>query len=180
MQLIAGLGNPGAEYIHNRHNVGFLWLDFLAQKLTDQPQFSKDGKYNALICDVTDKKLGRIILFKPQTYMNSSGIALKKIIEFLKIQTDNMTIAHDDLDIQFGEFKIQKGKGPKVHNGLKSVEENLETADFLRVRIGIDSRPEGHKIAGKGYVLDNFTDEELEQLQAKIFPSIYKELYGHN
>lgn len=182
MKLIIGLGNPDAEYAKNRHNVGFMWVDFVAQTWASEPQFTLDKKSNSLMYEMNHEVFGRVLLLKPQTFMNASGESVRKVVDYYKIQADNMFVVHDDLDIVFGEFKIQKGVGPKVHNGVNSVEHTMGTSDFTRIRIGIDNR---HTVEfrreGKLYVLDNFTSDEITQLQTDIFPSILKqfsELYG--
>lgn len=154
MKVIVGLGNVGEKYARTRHNVGFVAID----KLT------------------TLVKNKNIILSKPDTMMNASGIAVKKLIENKKIKLDDLFIIHDDLDIRLGEYKIQKGKGPKIHKGINSIEDTLGTSDFWRVRVGVDNRhseiargisrgpiPLDAKISngtGREYVLEDFTAEE--------------------
>jgi len=182
MKLVVCLGNPGDECAKNRHNVGFLWADWIVSQAQPSAQFKLESKFNALVCDIKDNKGGRILYVKPQTYMNSSGNAVKLIADFYKITADNIAVIHDDLDIEFGEYKVQKGKGPKIHNGVNSIEGTLETDEFWRVRIGIDNRgldrgnpkarPETNlqKVAGKRYVLSDFSDEELKELNDKILP----------
>ncbi len=135
MKLIVGLGNPGSKYKDNRHNVGFMVVDELAKlNLTD------------------------VVVFKPDTFMNRSGVAVKKL-QVRNLQ--DLYVVHDDLDIELGKFKISFGKGPKVHNGLKSIYEQLGTKDFWHVRVGIDNRMKlGFKGTGEEYVLQNFRPEE--------------------
>ncbi len=185
MKLIIGLGNPGEEYAKNRHNAGFMFVDFFAQTYdshAQKDQFSLDKKINSLTCEINHEVLGRVLLLKPQTFMNNSGESVRKAMDYYKIQADNMFIAHDDLDIHFGEFKIQNGVGPKVHNGINSIEQNIARQDFTRIRIGIDNRDGNEfRVDGKSYVLDNFTMNEASQLHSAIFPLILKqfnELYG--
>lgn len=147
MKLIVGLGNPGQKYKNNRHNVGFMVVDELA-------------KLN----------LPDVVLFKPQKFMNRSGQEVKKLVEKWKGATlPDLYVIHDDLDIELGKFKISFGKGPKVHNGLRSIYEQLGTKDFWHVRIGIDNRLKtGFKGTGEEYVLENFRPEEREIIEEVI------------
>ena len=140
MKLIVGLGNPGKKYKNNRHNVGFMVVDELARHAPGKPW----------------------ILFKPQKFMNRSGVEVKKWLKKRKGRTlPDLYVIHDDLDIELGKYKITFGKGPKVHNGLKSIYEQLGTKNFWHVRIGIDNRlTTGFKETGEEYVLQNFRPEE--------------------
>ncbi len=158
MRLIVGLGNPESKHKDSRHNVGFIFMDKLIQKMELPLQF--DRKFNSDILQGS----GGMLFAKPMTFMNSSGIAVAEIVNFYKINTENLWIAHDDLDIKLGVFKIQKEKGPKDHKGLWSVEEAVGTTDFWRVRIGVDNREVGNRIPGEEYVLQNFSDEEVDIL----------------
>lgn len=167
MHLIVGLGNPGPEYQRTRHNVGFVFLD----KLTKGERFSFDKKMEGEVL-----KLKNFVLLKPHTFMNDSGRAVRKIVDFYKMSVESVIVVHDDLDIAFGEYKIQKEKGPKVHNGVKSVEECLGRADFWRVRIGIDNRQPGVGYGtGADYVLSKFSNVEQEELE-KMFDDVVKDL----
>jgi len=156
MKLVVGLGNPGKEYVNTRHNVGFEFVD----KLSGGAKFSLESKFESLVYREKD-----ILFVKPQTFMNESGRAVRKIMDFYKLGTDEVFLVHDDLDLKFGEYKIQKGVGPKVHNGVSSVESSLSDRNFLRVRIGVDNR-EAFPYGGSGadYVLSRFGKEELEEL----------------
>jgi peptidyl-tRNA hydrolase, PTH1 family len=135
MRLIVGLGNPGERYKNTRHNVGFIVLDKLVQELGFEGwELSK--KNQSLI--INNQPL--YIYAKPQTFMNESGRAVSKLSTYYKLQPTDLHVIHDDLDIKLGEYKIQYGKGPKVHGGLNSIEEKLGTKEFWRVRIGIENR----------------------------------------
>jgi len=107
--------------------------------------------------------------------MNLSGEAIKKIVKSYKLQAKNLFVVHDDLDIRIGNYKIQKGVGPKVHNGIKSIEQSLNTKDFWRIRIGIDNRDSDFRGAGEKYVLSDFTKEEF-QLLDQTFQPIFNNL----
>ncbi len=170
MKLIVGLGNPGEKYQGNRHNVGFMFVDYLEKKIEGGRR--KIDKYlDVEIAKITFKNEA-IILAKPQTFMNESGHAVKKIINKLQlIMSNDLYVVHDDLDIRLGEYKIQKGKGPKLHNGIESIEQTLQTKDFWRVRIGVDNRDPEKRIHGEAYVLQDFTEEEREKIK-HVFRSI--------
>lgn len=143
MKLIIGLGNPGEKYKNNRHNVGYMVADALPK--TNLPKNS--------------------VVKKTSVFMNESGSEVKKLLGGL--DPNNLYIIHDDLDIQLGAYKIQKGKGPKLHKGILSIENELGTPDFWRVRIGVDNRI-GDKALGEEYVLQDFTEEEREVLKEVI------------
>lgn len=171
MKLVVGLGNPGSEYVGSRHNVGFAVVDGIAKKFSILNfQFSK--KFNADIVKFDD-----IILTKPQTFMNRSGHAVQAIVRYYGIKFDEIYLVHDDLDIILGEYKLVLGKGPKIHNGINSVEQALGTKDFWRVRVGVDSRtPEERAVwRGRDYVLARFTSTEQAQL-AKVIDTICHDL----
>jgi len=155
MKLLVGLGNPGAKYLNTRHNLGFMFLDYLQQQ------------------QKLDKQIKTL---KPETYMNRSGIAVAKELRFYKLQPTDLIVVHDDLDLRLGEYKIQFGKGPKLHNGVESVEKILGTKEFWRVRIGVDNRNAENRIPGESYVLQSFTPEELTLLQTSLFPTITPEV----
>jgi PTH1 family peptidyl-tRNA hydrolase len=156
MFIFIGLGNPETKYQNNRHNVGQMLIDYLAKNLKSQNE--------------------NIKFFKTDCFMNQSGKAVKKIIENYKLKIENLIIIHDDLDIPLGKSKIQKGIGPKLHNGIKSIEQEIKTKDFWRVRIGVDNRkPENH-ISGEVYVLQDFLPEEKELLTNEVFPAIKEKI----
>ena len=158
MKLVVGLGNPGEAHANNRHNVGFMVVDKIAELRSQNSEIRWETKFEGLIC-----KFERVLLVKPQMFMNRSGEVVTKIANFYKVTIDDLVVIHDDLDIRLGEYKIQKGVGPKVHNGLTSVEERLGTANFWRLRVGVDNRLPGQaRVPGDEYVLSDFTAEEKE------------------
>ena len=172
MKVIVGLGNPGAKYQNNRHNVGFMVVEALNHKLeilnpkqilNSKFEFSK--RFNAEIVQTKE-----YLLVKPQTYMNDSGVAVAKICRFYKIKYRDLYIVHDDLDIPIGNYKIQHGKGPQVHNGLLSVEEKLGTDQFWNVRVGVENREvRGNKgVPGLVYSLQDFVGEEKIIIEGMI------------
>jgi len=182
MKLIIGLGNPGDKYKNNRHNVGHIVLDALASRMVNG-QWLMDNKLHSLI--INHQPLA--ILAKPISFMNESGKFVKKLVEQYKLDTPNLWVIHDDLDIPLGSYKIQKGKGPKLHNGINSIERELGTDDFWRVRVGVDNRPErlggepsfAKATEGKEYVLQDFEDSEIRS-RDKVVKQVVKELLAIN
>ncbi len=160
MFLIVGLGNHGAKYMLNRHNIGFMALDRYFESAGGQPNWKAGGK--AL---VTKAKIdsAEVIFVKPQTYMNLSGEAVRPIMDFYKISLDNVLIVHDELDIGFGAIKVQKNRGPGGHNGLKSLNEHFGSQDYTRLKLGVGKPPDNRwDIAN--WVLSNFFDDETGKL----------------
>jgi len=177
MKLIVGLGNPGKEYVNTPHNAGFVFLDALREKFMYQDTlYPTDWKTeDTFLSDIAFIKDGSkivAILQKPSTFMNLSGEAVEKIIRKFDIEPSNdLILVHDDLDIQLGEFKIQKGKSPIGHNGVISVEEHLGIKDFKRVRIGIENRS-NKNIPGLDYVLMKYSKEEQTTLEETVQEAI--------
>ncbi|MCA9382473.1 aminoacyl-tRNA hydrolase [Candidatus Dojkabacteria bacterium] len=168
--LITGLGNPGKEYSKTRHNAGFLFVDFLREKFNEELSLSElwkfDSKFEANVCsyNLENKK---VFLQQPLTTMNVSGRSVAKMLNWLKLEPSSLILVHDDLDLKLGNYKVQLGKGPLIHNGVNSVENSLHTQDFWRIRIGIDNRDENQRLmAGADYVLSKFTKEEFENVKA--------------
>jgi PTH1 family peptidyl-tRNA hydrolase len=161
MKCIVGLGNPGKAYEATRHNVGWMAVDALRDSLPNAPSFSAQAKFSALLLEQKD-----LLLVKPQTYMNLSGRAVASIVNYFKLNPKTeLLVVHDDLDIALGKFKIQFGKGPRLHGGVDSIESVLKTDQFWRVRIGVEGldrqdKSKTEKIPGKNYVLQSFSSEE--------------------
>ncbi len=169
MTFIIGLGNPGKQYEETRHNVGFATSDAIASKV----QSSKYKVQKKLFAEVV--KVDDLILAKPTTYMNESGKAVSALLAFYsnnsnsqQLIANSLYVIHDDLDITLGEYKIQFGKGPKIHNGLNSIYQHLGTDQFWHVRIGVDGRGGDRTIAGKNYVLGKFVGEEKRTIDSVI------------
>ena len=156
--LIVGLGNPGREYRNNRHNIGFMVLDQLAGKL--DTSFSK-MKMNALMTTVRYKGC-RIILLKPQTFMNLSGKAATSFIRFYKLPLENLLVVYDDVDLPFQTLRMRPDGGDAGQKGVRSIIQELGTKDFPRLRVGVN-RPPG-RMSVSSYVLLNFSDQEVETL----------------
>ena len=152
--LLLGLGNPGREYQTNRHNFGFMVIDRLAVRLGAR---GLKVQSKAIVTTTTYEDR-RLILAKPQTYMNLSGQSAQGLLNFYKLPMENMLIAHDDLDIPFGTIRMRPGGGPGGQRGVASTIERLGTKDFARLRLGI-GRPPG-RMDPSAYVLQDFSREE--------------------
>lgn len=162
MKVIIGLGNIGEKYEKTRHNVGFMLVDYLVERLGIN--FNNSPKHFSLVA-----KNQEYILVKPQTFMNESGKAVRAICDYFNVNVEeDLIVVHDDLDIELGQFKRQQGTGPKVHNGLDSIYQHLGTKDFLHFRIGIDDRGGDRTIPGSNYVLSQFSQDESEKIKAVI------------
>ena len=158
MFLVVGLGNPEEEYSHTRHNMGFDTINILADKYgLKVSKRNFQGLYT--IAEIEGKK---VILLKPQTYMNLSGKSIKEVMDFYKISPENILVIYDDMDIEKGIIKIRKKGGPGSHNGMKSIVSELKTEEFPRIRVGV-GRPENdfNKI---DYVIGHVPKEEQEIL----------------
>lgn len=157
MQLIVGLGNPGEKYQYTRHNIGYMAIDNI---VSAQQDYKIKKKFNSIIYEtIIDKN--RIILIKPETYMNNSGDAVFQIANFYKIDSKNILVLHDELDIPFGKIRIKSGGSNAGHNGLKSISKKIDN-NYTRVRLGI-GHP-GNKERVNGHVMGNFTGSEKEKL----------------
>jgi len=156
--LLIGLGNPGREYQNNRHNFGFMFVDRLAVRLGAR---GLKVQSKAIVTTTTYEDR-RLILAKPQTYMNLSGQSAQGLLNFYKLPTQNMLIAHDDLDIPFGTIRMRPGGGPGGQKGVASTIERLGTKDFARLRLGI-GRPPG-RMDPAAYVLQDFSRDETKIL----------------
>ena len=159
MKLIVGLGNPGKEYQNTRHNIGFMTLDHFAN--TDNWKSKFSSLYTEIV--VNGEK---ILLIKPQTYMNLSGNALIEFVNFYKINSEDILVIHDDLDLPVGTYRLKINSSAGGHNGIKSIIERLGSTGFARLKIGISNNKE---MDTKDYVLGKFRKDELE---------IYDKLYS--
>ena len=159
MQIWAGLGNPGTQYALQRHNVGFMALDAIAEVHGFAPWTKK---FRGL---VAEGRIGRdkVLLLKPQTYMNDSGDSVSQALRFYKLDLDDLTVFHDELDLAAMKVKVRVGGGLAGHNGLRSIDSHLGP-EFRRVRIGIGHPGPGLKHLVTPHVLGNYAKSEMEPL----------------
>jgi len=159
VQIWAGLGNPGAQYALQRHNVGFMALDAIAEVHGFAPWTKK---FRGL---VAEGRIGRdkVLLLKPQTYMNDSGDSVSQALRFYKLDLDDLTVFHDELDLAAMKVKVRVGGGLAGHNGLRSIDSHLGP-EFRRVRIGIGHPGPGQKHLVTPHVLGNYAKSEMEPL----------------
>ena len=157
MLLLVGLGNPNPNNTNNRHNIGFLVIDAINAKFKLSKQ---KPKFKGLLTTGTidDQKIYAI---KPLTFMNSSGICIKELIEYFKIEAKNVFVFHDDMDIDIGKIKTKFGGSSAGHNGIESIDKNIGK-DYSRIRIGI-GHPKNNSIAAE-HVLDNFSRDEKKSM----------------
>lgn len=196
MKIIIGLGNPGKKYENTRHNTGFFMLDKIKEKC-EFPEFEFNKKFNAEISInnppllnkervrgevVGSEENDKILLIKPQTFMNLSGTTIKAVLDFYKLASKDIIVIHDDIDIMLGKYKIATNSSSAGHNGVQNVIDNLGTQKFCRVRIGIGQsvgealvcRLDAHpprideaspRVEAGDYVLEKFSSEELETIK---------------
>ena len=161
VKLIAGLGNPGRQYEKNRHNAGFLFLDYLFSKYAGS--WVNESKFQGIIgrCNVGENK---VLLLKPQTFMNRSGLSVGAVMRYYKYKPEDVLIVHDELDIPAGEVRLKVGGGHAGHNGLRDIIANLGEKNFYRVRLGIGRPVSGLSVSD--YVLSNFSKDDKSKLEA--------------
>lgn len=165
MKLIVGLGNPGAQYDKTRHNIGFQILDLIQAQL--QKQFTFNSKFE---CFELKEKINNenVIFIKPTTYMNLSGNALIKVKNYFKVETADILVIVDDINLPLGSVRIRESGSSGGHNGLKSIEAVLGTNQYKRIKIGC-SKP-GAEVDLKDYVLANFSKAEQDTLTKEVYP----------
>lgn len=167
MKLIVGLGNPGNQYAHSRHNIGFMCVSRFA-KTRDWGFEHKEGLARTAHGRIDGEE---IVLARPQTFMNASGEAVKKLAIKYRVKPEDLIVIHDEMDLRLGIIRIRKGGGTAGHNGVESIIRELGTADFVRVRVGVghprDAGAEepGHVV---GYVLGDFSEDEAEAIKKVI------------
>ncbi|MFI5265254.1 MAG: aminoacyl-tRNA hydrolase, partial [Candidatus Levyibacteriota bacterium] len=174
MKLIVGLGNPGEKYLNTRHNVGFLILDHLLQKLekAKETYWEENSKFKALTKEI-ELAGEKIVLLKPTTFMNDSGIAVQRYASFYKIDPQDIYVLHDELDLPLGKIKIRFGGSSAGHNGVNSIIERLGTDKFLRIRLGIgkEARVQSTHDAAD-YVLGTFAASDKGKIKTMINQAI--------
>lgn len=161
LYIIAGLGNPGRKYENTRHNLGFITIDLLAEDLGIRVN---KLKFKALI---GEGRIGssRVILVKPQTYMNNSGESLREIVQFYKIPMENLVVIYDDFDIPAGSLRVRKFGSAGTHNGMRSIIYQLQSDRFPRIRIGMGSEDKGNLI---NFVIGGFRKEEVPVMEEAV------------
>lgn len=162
MYAVIGLGNPGNKYSNTKHNVGFNTIDCLAEK--NNVKLSKikfKSVYGETMIDGN-----KVILVKPQTYMNNSGISVMEILKYTNVPIDNIIVIYDDIDIELGSLRIRKKGSAGSHNGMKSIIYHLKSEDFPRIRLGIGKPNQGQDLAN--YVINNFGKEDRELIDTTI------------
>lgn len=177
MKIIVGLGNPGEKYIGTRHNIGFETLDYLLKKYEPLKESSWDNnkKTKSLIKKIIVKKIPTL-LAQPQTYMNNSGMAVKLLLEYFKVEPENLIVIHDELDLPLGKLQIRFGGGSAGHNGIESIINSIKTDKFLRIRMGIGkpTRIDGNKFEPKNphsvdqFVLQPFANGQRQEVRTMI------------
>lgn len=156
MYVILGIGNPGRQYENTRHNIGFISLDFLAASWNIK---MNKIKYKALVGEGT---LGseKVLLVKPQTYVNLSGESVAEIMSFYKLPPENLIVIYDDINLDTGRIRIRPRGSDGGHNGMKSILYHLKSDNFPRIRLGVGMKPPGYDLAD--WVLSKFTEEEIK------------------
>ena len=157
MKLVVGLGNKGREYENTRHNMGFMLVDRYLQYKNITDKFKE--KFNAMYIETTINN-EKVIFIKPMTYMNNSGIAVRAFVDFYKLNSEDVLVISDDLDLDLGKFRLRRNGSSGGHNGLKSIISHLGTDNFKRLRIGISN----DKDDVINYVLSKFSKKELGEI----------------
>jgi PTH1 family peptidyl-tRNA hydrolase len=162
VKVIVGLGNPGKKYERTRHNLGFMVVD----RLADENNVAVAQKKHESLRGEWKRDKEKVLLVKPQTYMNLSGNALQRLLSYYRVEAENVVVVHDDLDLPFGRIRIRRQGSPGGHRGMISVAGALGERTFSRLRIGIGRPPPG--IDPKDFVLQKFSAEELAGLDAVV------------
>ncbi len=166
--LVVGLGNPGPKYAGHRHNVGYLVVEELAQRLGSPFKAHKTGR-----ADVVEGRIGvpgsegpRVVLARPRSYMNEIGGPVKALATFYKVPVERIVAVHDELDIPFDTMRVKLGGGDNGHNGLKAIRSSLGTGDFYRVRIGVGRPPGRQEVAD--FLLSDYTAKERKEVPLQV------------
>ncbi len=167
IKLIVGLGNPGAEYTHTRHNAGFWFIDELAWSW--KASLKDEKKFYGAVARVSHEG-NDIWLLKPNTFMNRSGQAVAALAQFYKIKPEEILVVHDELDVVCGRIRFKLGGGNGGHNGLKDIQARLGTPNFYRWRLGIDHPGDRNLVVG--YVLNKPSAEDRQAIEESVIKSI--------
>ena len=166
MNVIVGLGNPGKKYENTRHNIGFAAIDYIAEK---EGININTGKHKALVGSGYIDGV-KVLLVKPQTFMNLSGESLRPIMDFYKLEPEDFLVIFDDIDLDVGRIRIRRKGSAGGHNGIKSIISHLGSMEFPRIKIGVGAKPPGYDLAD--YVLGHFSKADQEILQER-FEDVY-------
>lgn len=165
MKLIVGLGNPGEKYAQFRHNLGFAVLDALAKQFRVQSSWFVDRKFKSEIINYQLPTTNyQLVLAKPVTYMNNSGIAVSGLVNYFKVKPTDVIVIHDELDLPLGKIKVRLGGAAAGHHGVESIIESLGTDQFIRIRLGIG----GSSFSAEKFVLQPFLHSEKSQVKHMI------------
>lgn len=170
MKLIAGLGNPGNIYSHNRHNIGFMCVSHLAREIGAHFD-KKEGLARTAHTQIEGMQ---VILARPQTYMNASGESIKKLMERYHLPPDDVIVIHDDMDFKPGQIRIRKGGSSAGHNGIASIIHETGRSDFIRIRVGIGhpvDNADDSDMAVRDYVLSDFSADEVKII-SEVIPQV--------
>ncbi len=170
MKLIVGLGNPGTKYQLTRHNIGFLFIDALAEAFGGSRSFKSEFK-----AETQKIKIGaeQVLIMKPQTFMNLSGESVQPALSFYNMTVDDLLVVHDEVDVPFGQMKFQRARGHGGHNGIRNIHQLLGTNDYGRLRLGVGRPPvfvgdDGEKrkavMEVHEWVLNNFAKDEMSKM----------------
>jgi len=178
MKLIVGLGNPGRVYAHNRHNIGFMCLSYFAKEQSIRFD-KKQGTARTGTGEVANEK---VVLARPQTYMNLSGGSVNKLVRKFNVNLNDLIVIHDDLDLSLGKIRIRHGGSSGGHKGIGSILTHLGNRDFYRIRVGIgrptvaENYAEGRETEVIDYVLSDFTPDE-EKIITQIIPRVSEAIF---
>ena len=162
MKIIVGLGNPGKEYEKTRHNIGFMAVEKLAEIMNIN---INKNKFNGLVGEGMYNG-EKIMLIKPQTFMNLSGNCVQEVANFYKIDPEDIVVIYDDIDIEFGKIRVRPNGSPGTHNGMRNITEMLQTQNFPRIRVGSGRPKEGQQLYD--FVLSQFDEDEAKIMQNSI------------
>lgn len=162
MKIIVGLGNPGKDYQNTRHNIGFMVIDELFSRYKIS---SFKTKFSSVYSEINING-EKVLLVKPTTYMNNSGIAVRDLLNFYKVIPEDLLVVYDDIDINFSDVRIRKKGSSGSHNGMKSIIYQIQSEDFPRIRIGVGKKHENEDLAK--FVLSNFSKEEMNDIKESI------------
>ena len=160
--IIVGLGNPGPKYSETRHNAGFMAIDYIAKQTSDKEKLKHDA-----LCIQTNFSSKKVLLMKPQTFMNDSGRAVRSAADYYKVPADKIIVIFDDISLNPGQIRIRRNGSAGGHNGIKSIIEYLGTSDFPRIKVGVGAKPHAdYDLAD--WVLSKFPPNDMKKIQSVL------------